>query len=106
MSLKETMGIDRAACVTCFHLGSEDSGGDYPEHIWSTCEKIDKYNNLKSFPFKKEMSCWEPDFWFSKFADLVDGTDKSVDDAMEAFCIALKGDRQVIGQNQSPKEGK
>ncbi len=89
--LKEKMGIDVANCETCLHLGS-DGDGNYPEIeiTWPTCNKIERMGNLKSFPFKKEMKCWEPDFWMSKFSEMIKtGTAKEVEKAGDAFYLAL-----------------
>lgn len=65
--LKKITGIEHANCFTCAHLGSY-SEGDFGEHSWLECDKHLARSNLKSFPFKKEMPCWEPEFWHSKFA--------------------------------------
>jgi hypothetical protein len=73
--LKEKLGIEAANCRTCCHF---EDVGDGPEYngSWLACGKIERMSNLKSFPFKKDMKCWEPEFWCSKFAHLVDGTDE------------------------------
>lgn len=68
--MKARLGIDKANCGTCCHLGSEDDG-NYPEFAisWPVCHKYEQIANLKGFPFKGEAKCWEPEFWASKFAD-------------------------------------
>ena len=83
------MGIEVASCKTCLHLGSDDDG-NFPEFVisWPICNKVDRYQYLKSFPFKKEMDCWEPEFWHSKFADMVNGCDESMGAACKAYRIA------------------
>lgn len=70
IAIKALTGIDCANCSTCAHLGSESDGG-FPEYSmsWPVCREHPHYENLKSFPFKKEMKCWWPDFWQSKFAE-------------------------------------
>lgn len=90
------MGINVANCASCVHLGSEDDGGE-PEYSisWPTCNKVERYQYLKSFPFKKEMKCWSPEFWHSKFADMVDGSDKSMSRAAKAYCLAKEAVEQV-----------
>ena len=90
--LKEKTGIKTANCETCMYRDS-DGDGNYPEMeiTWPICEKIPRMGNLRSFPFKKEMKCWEPEFWFSKFAERIKtGTDKEVKSAIDAFCEAIK----------------
>ena len=90
--LKAKMGIDNANCSTCAYLGSDDDG-NYPEMMisWSICEKFHGYEDLKSFPFKKDMPCWHPEFWHSKFADIIDGSDGSIKTAFDEFRKALDG---------------
>lgn len=87
-SMKRAMGIACANCESCMHIGSD--GGDWEAGIPSfpTCEHRPGRDNLKSFPFKKEQPCWEPEFWHSIFAEMVKGDDASHDAACEAFHIA------------------
>ncbi len=87
--LKERVGISCANCSTGMHLGSDDCGGE-PEYSvsWPVCNKFDRYQYLKPFPFKTEQKCWEPDFWASKFTNTINGTDESVNAAIDAFVIA------------------
>lgn len=87
-AMKATMGIACASCQTCCHLGSD---GDWESgHTFSTCEHMPGRDNLRSFPFKKEQPCWEPNFWETKFADMVKGDDASNDAASDAFHAAGK----------------
>lgn len=47
--------------------------------------------NLKSFPFKKEMPCWLPYFWHSKFAkEIKTGEDSEVDDLIDLYKSTIK----------------
>lgn len=87
--LKERVGIKCANCSTCAYLGSDDDGGE-PEYSvsWPVCEKFDHYQYLKPFPFKTEQKCWVPEFWASKFTSTIDGSDASVNAAIDAFIIA------------------
>lgn len=66
--LKEAAGVTTANCESCCHLGSEGDGPEY-NGSWPVCDKIERYGFLKSFPFKKEMPCWYPEFWASKFSE-------------------------------------
>lgn len=89
--LKEKTGIEVANCSTCGLLSSNDDGGE-PEYCvsWPCCDKYESYQYLKSFPFKKEMKCWRPGFWFSKFPDMIKtGSDEEMAAACEAFQEAL-----------------
>ena len=83
LRLKEASGIAVANCETCGNLGSEDDGGDPPCQSWPVCHRFDRYCYLRSFPFKKEMNCWTPHFWHSKFAGKING-EKTHDDAVFA----------------------
>lgn len=93
--VKEATGIERANCENCANLGSESDGGE-PEYSvsWPVCHKFERYEHLKPFPFKTEQKCWEPDFWASKFTDMVDGSDTSMDRALNAFVIARDSVKQ------------
>lgn len=87
IELKLAIGIEKANCQTCGHLGSESPGSDDPlEPSWPVCSKIDSYSNLKSFPFKKEMKCWSPDFWQSKFPEMIkSASDKEMNKLFREF---------------------
>ena len=89
--LKKASGIDSANCKTCFYLGTEGDGHEY-NGSWPVCEFKDSYSNLKSFPFTKDMECWRPDFWHSKFTDgIKTGSDKEVGKACDRFKVAIDG---------------
>ena len=47
------------SCHNCKYLGSE-SDGNYAEFeiSWPCCDRVERYQYLKSFPFKKRMSCF------------------------------------------------
>jgi hypothetical protein len=51
--------INPRSCLNCRNLGSECDGGE-PEYSvsWPSCNKVERYQYLKSFPFKKRMSCF------------------------------------------------
>lgn len=96
-AMKEAVGINVANCSTCSWLGSDGDGYEY-NGTWPVCDKIDRMFYLKSFPFKKEMKCWEPEFWHSKFtAMIVTGEDDEVDAAHKAFGDAC---RLVLGRQE------
>jgi hypothetical protein len=79
-AIKIATGIECANCSTCRNLGQESDGGE-PEYSisWDVCNKFPRYEHLKSFPFRKEMDCWQPDFWYSKFAkEIRTGQDEEV----------------------------
>lgn len=89
--LKKATGIATANCETCAYL-TTDGDGNYPEKeiTWLICGKIPRMGNLKSFPFKKEMECWHPEFWQSKFAGMIKtGTDEEVRRVSNAFANAI-----------------
>lgn len=88
--LKEAVGIDIANCSTCSYRGFDDDG-NFPEYSvsWPVCDKFSSYVNLKSFPFKKEMPCWDPCFWHSKFAEQIKtGETEEVKNLMDQFVAA------------------
>ena len=87
--IKTATGIDVANCSTCSWLGSDGDGDEY-NGTWPVCNKTERMSNLSSFPFKKEMKCWEPEFWASKFSNMVRDDDRSLDAALDAFRDAIK----------------
>jgi len=68
--VKDITGIQCANCSTCKSLGYEGDGSEYAPS-WPVCREFPAYEHLKSFPFKKEMKCWYPDFWHSIFANQI-----------------------------------
>ena len=96
--LKIAVGIKEANCESCINLGTEGDGYEY-NGSWPVCDKFERMSNLKSFPFKKEMKCWEPNFWASKFPTMIKtGSDEEVSAAIEAF-------REAAGYNKSIQTG-
>lgn len=70
-------------CVSCAYYG-EEWDGDYGQiFCGSHCEIHPGYGNLRSFPFKVVKKCHVIDFWHSKHAEKVDGTDESYNKALE-----------------------
>jgi len=91
-SLRDATGISCSNCSTCAHQGTDNDGGE-PENStsWPVCDQFEQYQYLKSFPFKKEMPCWEPEFWHSKFTDqLKTGSDQEFSDASDKFEDAVQ----------------
>lgn len=87
--LKEATGIACANCSTCSHLGSDGDGPEY-NGSWPVCNKVERFAYLRSFPFKKEMKCWSPEFWHSKFVkNLKKGTDGELMRASKKFRAAV-----------------
>ncbi len=93
-AIKQAVGVATANCLHCALLGSDSAGSDDPlEPTWPICTKDEnwRFNNLKSFPFKKDMPCWHPDFWHSKFAGMIrTGSNREVNRLFKAFGEALK----------------
>lgn len=92
LRLKEVCGVPCASCRSCDHLGEDNDGSEYSSNSWPVCTKHESMSNLRSFPFKKEMACWEPGFWLTKFADLKTGTDEEFNAAVLAYneaCTAV-----------------
>jgi len=93
--IKKATGVNIANCGTCVYNGNEDDG-NYPEYAisWPFCNKFERYQYLKPFPFKTEQKCWEPSFWASKFTDMIkSGKDEEVDAAYEAFHRVISDNR-------------
>lgn len=91
-AIKIATGIETANCSSCAYLGRESDGGE-PEYSvsWPVCEKFPRYEYLKSFPFKKEMACWHPDFWDSKFANEIRTADnEEVNELCDRFRAAVE----------------
>jgi hypothetical protein len=90
--LKSATGIKCANCDTCAHLSSDNDGGE-PEYSisWPVCDKFPTRHNLKTFPFKKEMPCWSPNFWASQFSEEINtGSDEEMKSIGERFCAACE----------------
>ena len=88
--MKKITGIKTASCETCVYLSSEDDGNFAEFAIsWSVCRKNKNMENLKGFPFKSDVKCWEPEFWHSNFTDMIKtGSDAEVHAALDAFAAA------------------
>ena len=89
-AMKERVGIERANCASCAYRGSDDNGGS-PEYSvsWAICEKFERYQYLKPFPFTTEQKCWEPDFWHSKFVhEIKTAEDAEINSALLNFVAA------------------
>jgi len=87
--IKRATGIECANCSTCLHLGTDGDGPEYNGN-WPICSKTERYSYLRSFPFKKEMKCWEPNFWYSKFANgIKTGSDAEMERLSNRFREAL-----------------
>lgn len=85
--LKELLGIPEANCRSCCHMTYE-SEGDYGEYTWNECSKKPAMSHLRSFPFRKDMKCWEPCYWSSKFVDqnnIYNWDDKDYDEKIKQF---------------------
>jgi len=85
-------GIETPNCESCIWLSSDDDGSDYPTFSWPICSRdnIHSVSELRSFPFKKPMRCWESNFWHSKFAALIQtGSDQEMLDALNQYREAV-----------------
>lgn len=81
---------EQSGCVSCAYYG-EEWDGDYGQYFCgSTCDIRPSVSNLKSFPFKKPQPCFVLDFWHSKHAEKVDGTDESYTKALEDWSVENK----------------
>lgn len=69
--------------MNCNFYEEERSGYEYGNYIErQSCSLRPRLENLQSFPFKKEQSCFVPDFWTTEFA--VEVNAKDVDDFLDA----------------------
>lgn len=94
--LKAALGIKCANCSTCSRLGIDGDGPEY-KGSWPVCNKVDRFGYLRSFPFKKEMKCWEPDFWHSKFTDssrMRTGSQREMNRLTKQFWAAVQEAKQ------------
>ena len=92
LKIKKAVGIDTANCEFCICFGTEDDGGEPESSVsWPVCHDDVRIQNLKSFPFKKDMKCWAPEFWGSKFPSLIKiGDDGEVTRAINEFNKAIE----------------
>jgi len=90
--VQAAVGIKCACCETCRHLSSDNDGAEPESSVsWPTCGKVERYQYLKSFPFKKTMPCWQPDFWASKFANQIrTGSTRELNRLTDKFVEAEK----------------
>ena len=60
-------------CVDCAHFYDGGETGDYGQQLsyWPMCLKRSNLGNLRSFPFKKLMPCFELHFWTTPFPDML-----------------------------------
>lgn len=73
-----------SGCVDCEYFRAEYASyeeGGYLEGYF--CEERPFLANLKTFPFKKQMSCFTLNFWLSEFAEMIGDPDD--DSTNEAF---------------------
>ncbi|MCP3686516.1 MAG: hypothetical protein GY861_28085 [bacterium] len=88
----KNIGAEIPNCHSCSYCSTDDDGSDYPSHSWRICARggfSHPVCNLKSFPFKKPMRCWEPDFWQSRFPDLIqNGSDEEMLDIINQYRAA------------------
>lgn len=91
-AIKRAVEITHANCETCMYFSYDGDGYEYnSEYPVCNNEKRRHVENLKSFPFKTEQQCWNPNFWHSKFVRLIKlGEEKEIDEAYELFTQALK----------------
>ncbi len=94
--VRAAVGIACANCQSCRHLSSDNDGGEPESSVsWSVCSKFERYQYLKSFPFKKTMPCWQPDFWASKFANAIrTGSQRELNRLTDKFVAAEKAARE------------
>jgi hypothetical protein len=72
-------------CRECeFYSCDGTEGYDY---WWPECMKTGQghLKNLKSFPFKKTMPCFQLNFWLSDFAEMVSDDEKNNDIAFDLY---------------------
>jgi len=82
---KKLFRVKHANCETC-RFYSEASYDYYAgEYDAPECGKYPCYPNLKSFPFKKEMECWRPDFFATQLVFEMDATDESIEKTTQKF---------------------
>lgn len=93
-AIKQAIGFDGLAnCENCPYIEDVSDGWEYGQGPWWICGKKGRQHvsNLKSFPFKAEQKCWEPDFWRSRFPDMIkNGEDEDVGVACTAYREALQ----------------
>lgn len=74
-------------CTKCSFYYEEWEGeyGGWYCGSWCQFGKREHYGNLKTFPFKNGCKDFVIEFWFSEFAEMIDGTDESYDKAIKAW---------------------
>lgn len=67
--------VSTVGCTSCSHYSSESDGERGEIFCGHRCELNPRWQNLKSFPFKKKMKCHVLGFWHSNFAEELNGDD-------------------------------
>lgn len=103
--MKAAMGVDRANCEACCHYERAYTSHEYPlDYDPPACHKKGREHvgNLKSFPFQTEQKCFEPDFWWTKYAEEINGDDehdkevaKRFREACDSYCSPTNMDFQT-----------
>lgn len=100
--LKKICGIEKATCETC-ECGYAEHDGDHGEIYCGVCCRRIKEDTGHchvedaDLDIATEKDCWEPNFWCSKFTDIIDGTEESMQEASRQFQETVKG---VLGDIQ------
>ena len=93
-AIKQAIGFEGLAnCESCPHIEDVSDGWEYGQGPYYVCSKPGKQHmgNLRGFPFKTEQKCWSPQFWISKFTDMIEhGEDEEREAAREAYYKALE----------------
>jgi hypothetical protein len=79
--------VQKTGCQFCTYFSSSCEceycyGGNCKYH---ECQIKPHYAHLKSFPFKKQMPCFQLDFWHSEFADMLTGDDDQEDEIFKLY---------------------
>lgn len=107
VKIKEICGIEKASCETCDY-GFAENDGNYGEiYCGCFCWKIKKttdhcYVEDAGLDIHTEKDCWEPNFWHSKFTDIIDGTENSMEEAVRQFREAVEGVDKCITSKNCP----
>lgn len=91
------------SCEECISCGTDSDGGE-PEYAqsWPVCNRFERYQYLKSFPFKRAPErCFQLDFFASPYAYVMDGWQEGWHRS-QAFEIWCRSDR--FGRYHGPLE--
>lgn len=87
--------MDNHSCMECHFCRDESEYGDYGSvyYVAYSCDRKQTHSDDdENFPFATAPDCFVLDFWHSKLADHVDGSEESLEAAVRKWTESYFGD--------------